>query len=59
MSETCKVKAVTLEAWSGPRGFQEVKVPRLHGKAQDGGKFVRYRHRPPLPLGNARGTHFC
>jgi hypothetical protein len=25
-----KGKAVPLEAWSGPRGFQEVKVPRFH-----------------------------
>jgi len=23
-----KSKAVPLQAWSGPRGFQEVKVPR-------------------------------
>jgi len=23
-------KAVPLQAWSGPRGFQEVKVPRFH-----------------------------
>ena len=33
-----------------PRGFQEVKV---------GGKVVSLMHRPPLPLGNAPGTHFC
>jgi len=25
-----KGKAVPLEAWSGPEGFQEVKVPRFH-----------------------------
>jgi hypothetical protein len=29
-----------------PRGFQEVKV-------------VSLTHRPPLPPGNAPGTHFC
>ena len=27
--------------------------------AQDGGKVVRLTHRPPLPTGNAPGTHFC
>jgi len=25
-----KGKAVPLQAWSGPRGFREVKVPRFH-----------------------------
>ena len=27
--------------------------------AQDGGKVVSLTHRPPLPPGNTRGTHFC
>jgi len=27
--------------------------------AQDGGKFVGLTQRPPLPPGNAPGTHFC
>jgi hypothetical protein len=27
--------------------------------AQDGGKIVSRTHRPPLPPGNAPGTHFC
>ena len=27
--------------------------------AQDGGKVVSPTHRPPLPPGNASGTHFC
>jgi hypothetical protein len=26
-----KGKAVPLQAWNGPEGFQEVKVPRFHG----------------------------
>jgi hypothetical protein len=26
---------------------------------QDGGKVVSLTHRPPLPPGNTRGTHFC
>jgi len=27
--------------------------------AQDNGNFVSLTHRPPLPPGNTRGTHFC
>ena len=27
--------------------------------AQNGGKGVSLTHRPPLPPGNAPGTHFC
>jgi len=27
--------------------------------AQDGGNVVSITHRPPLPLGNTPGTHFC
>ena len=27
--------------------------------AQDGGKVVSLMHGPPLPPGNAPGTHFC
>ena len=42
-----------------PRGFYEVKFPRFHDTAQDGGKFVSLTHRPPLPPGNTPGTHFC
>jgi hypothetical protein len=42
-----------------PTGFQEVKIPRLHDTAQDGGKVVSLTHRPRLPPGNAPGTHFC
>ena len=41
-----------------PRGFQEVKVPRLRDNAQDGGKVVSLTHRPLLPPGNTPGTHF-
>jgi len=35
-----------------PRGFQEVKVPRL----RDGGKVVSLTHRPLLPSGITPGT---
>ena len=43
-----------------PRGFQEVKVPRLlMTTAEDGGMVVSLTHRLPLPPGNTPGTHFC
>ena len=35
------------------------RVPDYMTTAQDGGKVVRLTHRPPLPPGNAPGTHFC
>jgi len=38
-----------------PRGFQEVKVPRL----RDNGKVVSLTHWPLLPPDNAPGTHLC
>ena len=40
-----------------PRGFQEVKVPRLRDNG--GGKVVSLTHRPPLPPRITPGTHFC
>ena len=42
-----------------PRGFQEVKVPKLRDNGPDGGKVVSLRHRPLLPPENIPGTHFC
>jgi len=41
-----------------PRGFQEVKVPRIVAMAQNGGKVVSLTHLPLLPPGNIPGTHF-
>jgi len=42
-----------------PRGFQEVKIPRLRDSGpQDGGKVVSLTHRPFLPPGNTPGSHF-
>jgi len=40
-----------------PRGFQEVKVPRLRNNEPDGGKVVSLTHRPFLPPGNNPGTY--
>jgi hypothetical protein len=42
-----------------PSGFQEVKAPRFRDNGTDGGKVVSITHQPPLPPGNAPGTHFC
>jgi len=36
-----------------------LRFPDFMTTAQDGGKVVSLMHRPPLPLGNAPGTHFC
>jgi hypothetical protein len=54
-----KGKAVLLQAWSGPESSRKLRFPDYMTTAQDGGKFVSLTHRPPLPPGNARGTHFC
>ena len=52
-------KAVPLQAWSGPEGSRKLRFPDFITTAQDGGKVVSLMHRPPLPLGNTPGTHFC
>jgi hypothetical protein len=54
-----KSKAVPLQAWTGPEGFRKLRFPDFVTTAQDGGKVVSLRHRPPLPPGNTPGTHFC
>ena len=53
------VKAVPLQAWSGPAGSRKLRFPDFMTTAQDGGKMVSLTHRPPLPPGNTPGTHFC
>ena len=55
----CKGKSVPLKAWSGPEDSRNLRIPDFMTKAQDGGKVVSPTHRPPLPPGNAPGTHFC
>ena len=54
-----KGKAVPLEAESGPEGSRKLRFPDFMTAAQDGGKVISLTHRPPLPPGNAPGTHFC
>ena len=52
-------KAVPLQDWSGPEGSRKLMFPDYMTTAQDGGKVASLTHRPPLPPGNAPGTHFC
>ena len=54
-----KGKSVPLQPWSGPEGSRKLRFPDFATTAQDGGKVVSLMHRPPLPPGNAPGTHFC
>jgi hypothetical protein len=53
-----KGKAVPLQTSSSPEGSTKLKFPDFM-TTQDGGKVVSLTHRPPLPPGNAPGTHFC
>jgi hypothetical protein len=54
-----KVKALPLQAWSGPEGSSKLRFQDFMTTAQDGGKVVSLTHRPPLPPGNTPGNHFC
>jgi len=54
-----KGKAIPLQAWSGPEGSRKLRFLDYMTTAQGGGKVVSLKHRPPLPPGNAPGTHFC
>jgi len=52
-------KSDPLQTWSGPEGSRNLRFPDFVTTVQDGGKVVSLTHRPPLPRGNAPGTHFC
>ena len=54
-----KGKAVPLQVWSGPEGSRKLRFPDFMTTAHDGGKVDSLTHRPPLPLENVPGTHFC
>jgi len=59
LNEIGKGKAIPLQAWSGPEGSRKLSFLDYMTTAQDGGKIVSLTHQPPLPPGNAPGTHFC
>jgi hypothetical protein len=44
-----KGKAVPLQAWSVPEGSRKLRFPDYMTTAQDGGKVVSLKHRPPFP----------
>jgi len=54
-----KYKAVPLQAWSGPEDSRKLTFPDFMTTTHDGGKVVSLTRRPPLPAGNAPGTHLC
>ena len=55
---TGKGKAVPLQARRGPESSRKLRFPNFMATAQDGGKVVSLTYQPPLPPGNAPGTHF-
>jgi len=55
----CKGKAVPLQARRCPEGSRKLRFPDFVTTAQDVGKVVSLKYRPPLPQGNTPGTHFC
>ena len=59
ISDLKKRKAVPLYAWSDPEGSRKLRFPDYMTTARNGVKVVSLTHRPPLPPGNAPGTHFC
>ena len=48
-----KGKTVPLQAWTGPEGSRNLRLPDFVTTEQDGGKIVSLTHRPPLPPVNA------
>jgi len=59
ISSEGKVKAVPLQAWTGPEGSRKLRFPDFVTTAQDGGKVDSLTHRPALPPGNTAGTRLC
>ena len=42
-----------------PEGSRMLRFPDYVTAGQDSGKVVSLTHRPPVPQGNAPGTHIC
>ena len=53
-----KSKAVPLQARGAQRVLRKLRFPDFMTTAQDDGKVVSLRHRPPLPPGNTPTSHF-
>ena len=51
-------KSVPLQTWGVPDGSRKLRFPDFMTMTQGGGKVVSHTHRPHLPPGNSRGTHF-
>ena len=54
-----KGKAVPLQAWSGPDGSRKLRFPDFMTTAQNYGKVVSLKRRPPSPSRNTPGIYFC
>ena len=54
-----KGTVVPLQSWGGAEGSRKLRFLDDMTTAQDGGKVVSPKHRPPLPPGNAPVTHLC
>ena len=46
-----QVKAIPLQAWTGPEGYRRLSSQISRQLAHEGGKVVSPMHRPPLPAG--------
>jgi len=53
------IKQSRYRSGGSQRVLRMLKFPDFVTTAQDGGKVVSLTHLPPLPPGNAPGTHFC
>jgi len=53
------IKRSPVTGLSGPEGSRKLRFPTFMTTAQDGSKVISHTHRPPLPQGNAPGTHVC
>ena len=49
MSNVKQAETVPLQAWTGPEGSRNLRLPDFVTTAQDSGKVVSLTHRPPLP----------
>ena len=54
-----KVKLSRYRPGVTQRVLRKLRFPDFMTTAQNGGKVVSLKHRPPLRPGNAPGTHFC